>query len=301
MVVAAAQPVDERDLGQRADGPGDHHVDLAVLGVRLGGELGAAADLGAVAERDHQHRGVEVVDDRVVDLDPQPDLRRVEGGQHGPDRVAELAQVHLAVADGAEPLLPPVTLPAGLGAGAHVHVVDHDLAELVDEQVDRSRLAVEDQPGRLGDVERDVVAAGEVVAGAERQQADDASGQLVAAVERRDHRVHAAVAAGHDDASGTGTVQDAVQLAGARGGGDLDGGAGAQHLEGCLEVLLVGRPGVAVGDDEEWVHGRNPSGWVLVAWGRKSPRQRLSCCPGLFLFTGEVWHARNRDPRSPVG
>ena len=42
-------------------------------------------------------------------------------------------------------------------------------------------------------------------------------------------------------------------------------------------------------------------GGVLVAWGRKSPRQRLSCCPGLFLFTGEVWHARNRDPRSPVG
>ena len=83
---------------------------------------------------------------------------------------------------------------------------------------------LEDHAGRLLDVERDVDAAGEVVAGAQRQQAEHGVLEVVAAVQRRDHRVQAAVAAGHHDPAAAGAVQHAVELAGVGGGGHLDGG-----------------------------------------------------------------------------
>ena len=74
---------------------------------------------------------------------------------------------------------------AGLRAGADVHVVDHDLADLVDDQVDRrgspsssTRAASSMSSGML-------VAAGEVVAGAERQQPEHRVRELVAPVQRR--------------------------------------------------------------------------------------------------------------------
>ena len=62
----------------------DHHVHPAVLGIGVGGELGAAADAGAVADRDHQHVLVHVGDDLAVGLDAQPHERRSHGGQRAP-------------------------------------------------------------------------------------------------------------------------------------------------------------------------------------------------------------------------
>ena len=146
VVLPAAQRQGVADLGGRADGVGDHHVDLAVLGIGLGGQLGAAADVGAVPDRDHQHRLVEVGDDLTVDLDVHVHARGVERRERGADRVAELAEVRLADADRAEALLPAGAAAAGLGTRADVHVVDHDLAELVDDEVHRPHLARDDRP-----------------------------------------------------------------------------------------------------------------------------------------------------------
>ena len=56
-------------------------------------------------------------------------------------------------------------------------------------------------------------AAGEVVAGAERQQAEHRVVELLAAVQRGDDRVQAAVAARDHDPARPGAVQDAVELA----------------------------------------------------------------------------------------
>ena len=257
-----------RDLGQRSDRPGDHHVDAAVLGVGVGGELGPAADAGAVADRDHQHRLVEVVDDLAVDLDAQVQRRRHEGGLERADRVADLAEVQLADPDGAEPGLPAGPATAGLRAGPDVHVVDHDLAGLVDDQVDRPHLALEHDPGGLLDVERDVHRAGEVVAGAHRQQPEHRALEVVAAVQRRHHRVQAAVAAGHDDAARAGAVQHAVELAGVRRRGHLDRGPGPQHLQALLERRLGRCAGVAVHDDEQGVHTAERRPTVQAATGR---------------------------------
>ena len=70
--------------------------------------------------------------------------------------------------------------------------------------------------GCLLDVQRDVVGPGEVVAGPQRQDAEHRALEVVAAVERGDHGVQAAVTAGHHDPSGAGAVQCAVELAGVR-------------------------------------------------------------------------------------
>ena len=92
-------------------------------------------------------------------------------------------------------------LAAGLGARADVDVVDHDLADLVDDQVGLPYLAVDDEPGGVLDLEGDADAAGEVVAGPQRQQRHDRAAELVAAVQHRHHGVQAAVAARHHDPS----------------------------------------------------------------------------------------------------
>ena len=59
--------------------------------------------------------------------------------------------------------------------------------------------------------------------------------EVVAAVQRRDHRVQAAVPAGHHDPA-AGAVQHPVQPPGVGGGRDLDGGPGPQHLEALLRL-----------------------------------------------------------------
>ena len=113
-------------------------------GIGLGGELGAAAHRAAVAERDHEHRPVEVVDQDAVHLDAQPHDRGVPGGQGGADGIADLAEVEPGDADRPEPLLPPGAAAAGIGARADMDAVDDDLADLVDEDVEAPR------PGRRG-------------------------------------------------------------------------------------------------------------------------------------------------------
>ena len=194
-------------------------------------------DAGAVADRDHQDVLVHVGDDLAVGLDPQPDERRLDGGERGADRVAEDAE-----AERPQPLLPACAAAAGLRAGAGVHAVDHDPAELVDDQVHRPRRrrtssAAAASAGSSGISER----AREVVAGAERDQAQGALGELVAPVQRGDDRVQAAVAAGDHDRAAAGPVQHAVELAGVAGGRDLDVGVLAEHPERDLERVVAGR------------------------------------------------------------
>ena len=92
--------------------------------------------------------------------------------QRRADRVAELAEVDLADADRVQPVLPARAAPAGLGAGAGVHVVDDDLADLVDDRSIGGASPSQDHLGGLLDVERDADGPGEVVAGPEREQAE---------------------------------------------------------------------------------------------------------------------------------
>ena len=162
---------------------------------------------------------------------------------------------------GPEPLLPPGAAAAGLGAGAGVHAVDDHPAELVDDQVHRG--AAYPTAGRAAAsrrVERDAQGAGEVVAGAERDQPERALGELVAPVQGRDHGVQAAVAAGHHDRTAPGAVQDAVELAGVGGGGDLDVGALAQHGRAISSPSLSAPPASELVISSSGFHGLTRSG-----------------------------------------
>ena len=131
-----------------------------------------------------------------------------------------------------------------------MHVVDHDPAELVDDQVHPAHPAGDQRRCGLTRVEGDLQRAGEVVARAERDQGERAVGQLVATVEGSDDRVQAAVAARHDDVAAAGTVQHAVELAGVARPGDLDVDLLAQHPEGDVEGVALAAAGLGVGDQQ---------------------------------------------------
>ncbi len=113
---------------------------------------------------------------------------------------------------------------------------------------------MQDQAGRLVHVERDPGAACEVVAGAHREQAQDLGREFVAAVQGGDHRVQAAVAAGHDDPARPGPVQRAVELARTGCRRDLDGGLAAEDLERGCQLFVVGGAGVGIGNHQDRVH-----------------------------------------------
>src|SRR4051794_9867432 len=59
-VPAHRESGDVAEPGEGTDRPGHHDVDPAVAGVRVGGQVGAAPDLGTVADRDHEDGLVEV-------------------------------------------------------------------------------------------------------------------------------------------------------------------------------------------------------------------------------------------------
>ena len=168
---------------------------------------------------------------------PSASMRsRTNGGRTAsdgrPDRVAEDAD-----AERAEALLPPGAVAAGLRARARVHAVDDDPAELVHDQVHRPRLPAQQGGSGLARVERDAQGAGEVVAGAERDQSEGALGELVPPVQRRDDRVQAAVPARDHDRATAGPVEHSVELAGVARDGDLDVGVLPEHAEGDVERL----------------------------------------------------------------
>src|SRR5262249_12027675 len=114
VVAATTQVQGVTDLGHRADGVADHHVDLPVGRVCFRSELGTAPDVGAVADRDHEYRPVHIGHDVTVDLDVHVHARRLDSRQHRTDRIAELAQVDLAEADVVKTVLPARCAAAGL-------------------------------------------------------------------------------------------------------------------------------------------------------------------------------------------
>ena len=171
-----------------------------------------------------------------------------------------------------------------------MHVVDDDLADLVDDQVHRRGRAVEQHPGGLLDVERDAEAAREVVAGAERQQAEDRRDQVVPLAEAAITACRLPSPPGDHDPPGPGAVQHAVELPGVAGRVHLDRRPFTQHLERSLQRLLVGGAGVAVGDHQERIHRPDPNpGSRMRAqrrrFGSVTPQEPPALVPGL-LYVG---------------
>jgi hypothetical protein len=81
----------------------------------------------------------------------------------------------------------------------------------------------------------------------------------VAAVQRRDHRVQAAVPTGHHHPPAAAAMQHAVQLALVPGVADLHVTALAEHRERPLEVGVAVAAGLGVGDQQQWFHGSDPT------------------------------------------
>ena len=136
-----------------------------------------------------------------------------------------------------------------------MHAVHDDAPELVDDQVEPPRVTAQQRVRRLGGVEGDAEGPGEVVAGAERDQAEDNVAELLAPVQGCDHGVQAAVAPGHHDPTAAAPVQDPVQLALVGGRADLDVPVAAQDRHRSPDGVLVGAAGVGVGDDQGGFHG----------------------------------------------
>ena len=174
----------------------------------------------------------------------QPVLRRPAA--RAPERVGRHPQ----------PGLEPPGRLGGLGADAEVDGVDDHPAGVVDEQVHPARLARQHQPrGGLG-VERQAEGAGEVVAGAERDQAERPVRQLAARPQPGHGQVQAAVAAGHDEAAVAAGRERGVELLGGAGGDELDGPGRGEDGPGRLHRLLVGAAGVGAGQEQVAVGGR---------------------------------------------
>ena len=178
----APQPQPVAEPGQGADRLRDDDVGLLVVEHAVRGQRRAAADGPAEPDADLQHptRGQR----STVHPHGQRPAGSGEAGRHAADQVRQPAEARLQRR----------RLPCRLRADAEVHRVDHHAAGVVDEQVESPGTAVEHHPRGRRRVERQADRAGQIVAGAERDQ-PDRSVQPVGPVQRLDDGVHAAVAA----------------------------------------------------------------------------------------------------------
>ena len=167
--------------------------------------------------------------DLVVHGHPEP-VRVREGGLQQTDRVADPAQ----------PLLPAGAVARRVGTDAEVDVVHHQVIGVIDDQIQVARVPGHDDPGGLLDVQRDLRAAREVVAGAQREQSEHGVGELVALVEPGHGQVQTPVAAGHHQGASPAAVQRGVQRTVLTGLDDLHVRAPPEYGEGAVQVVLVG-------------------------------------------------------------
>ena len=111
---------------------------------------------------------------------------------------------------------------------------------VIDDEIEVARVPGRDHLGGLLDVQRDLRAAREVVAGAQREQSEHGVGQLVSLVEPGDGQVQRPVAAGHHQGASLTAVQRGVQRTVLTGLDDLHVRTRTEHSNGEVQVLLVG-------------------------------------------------------------
>ena len=201
-----------------------------------------------------KHVLVQVGDDLAVGLDPQPDERRLDGGQRGPDRVAQLAEgLPTPSAPSRSFQRAPRRLAWALAPACTLLTTTSPSSSTM--QVDRARRRRTGRRRRLGGVERDAQAAGEVVAGAERDQRQRRPG-------RSCRRCSAETTACRLPSPPATTIRreparcrTPSSSPGLLVAAHLDVRVLAQDPEGVLQRLLLGAAGVAVGDEQERIHG----------------------------------------------
>ena len=178
-----------------------------------------------------------------VDLEPE---RRTDRGLQHPHRVPDPAQ----------PLLPPRTPAARLGADAEVHQVDGDVARVVHHQVDRLDRSGEDGLRGLLGFEGHADAAREVVAGAERDQSELGVRQVAAAMEGGDDAVQRPVAARDDQPPAVALVQRLLEVGRVVERDGLDRRLRLEDPNHRVDSLTIRRAGARIGEKQEG-HARN--------------------------------------------
>ena len=228
-VPARRQRRPEADPGDRSGGRGHDHVEQPVVGLRVRQQRRTAPDAATVADADHERAPAAVGQHPAVDLDPQLPTGRPQAGRDRPDRVGERTEARLE----------PPGVGRRVGADPHVHRVDHDPADVVDDEVQGARRAGQDDPGRGGGVQRQVQRSGQVVAGAERDEPEAHGLQLAPGPQAGHHQVQAAVTAGDHEGPAVQAVQGGVELLGRRCLDQLHGAGVGQDGSSGLDRLGV--------------------------------------------------------------
>jgi hypothetical protein len=143
-----------------------------------------------------------------------------------------------------------------------VGVVDDHRAGVVEDEVGRRGRPRYDEGGRLAWVEGDPHPAGEVVAGAQRDQPELGRAQRPGAVQGVHGGVQAAVPSGDDDRAVLDALAERVEVVGGDGLDDLHLAGPAQDLQSLLQGLLRMGPRLRVGNQQDPLH-RPDSTWPV--------------------------------------
>ena len=166
------------------------------------------------------------------------------------------------VAGPAEPLLPGGTAPARLGPDAEVHVVDGDIAGVVDHEVDRPNGAGQYYLGGLLRIERHVRPPREVVAGSQGDQAEFRIGELTATVERGHCAVQRPVAARDHQPPGAAAIQHLVKVCPRLENDDLDRSLRLEDPDDRFDAFTIRGPGARVREKQKATRRtQSPAPW----------------------------------------
>ena len=203
----------------------------------------------------------------------------------------------------AEARLEVSRLARGIDPDADVHRIDHDLAVLLDQQVEPPLRPGEERLRRERGVERQVEPAGEVVARPEQHQPDRGVVQPALGLEHPDHRVQAAVAADDHDRSAVTAAEQVRQVLDPRGACHLDLVRLLEDVGRGVHGRFDGTPRGGVGHGEQSVHGVHGNETATrdrQSFGYPGPRQ-VAVLVAPSSTPMEDRHARRRDRRRPVG
>jgi hypothetical protein len=139
---------------------------------------------------------------RPLATDPKAPPRRAYPGQQRPDRKGRGAQVRLE----------RLRVDGRIDTDADVHRVNHHVAPVIGDQIDRADPTGADEARGLHGIEGYADASGEVVARAQWDESDRAIRRLAPPPQERQGRVQRAVATDDDEGAPGASAQDDVQV-----------------------------------------------------------------------------------------